>query len=40
MMQEIPRLNVDGVGNTNSDYCNYCGYDKDCYMDIAGENNE
>ncbi len=40
MMLQVPRLNVDGVGNTNSDYCNYCGYDKDCYMDIAGENNE
>lgn len=40
LIKKVPRLNVDGIWCENSDYCNYCGYDKNCYMDIAGENNE
>lgn len=36
----VPRMNVDWLGSTNSDFCNYCWYCKDCYMDIAWENNQ
>jgi hypothetical protein len=40
LMLEVPRLGIDLVNCENSDYCNYCGDDKDCYLDIAGEDNE
>ncbi len=40
LMLVVPRLNVDLVNCENSDYCNYCGDDKNCYLDIAGEANE
>lgn len=36
----VPRMNLDIVNCENSDYCNYCGDDKNCYLDIAGEDNE
>ncbi|QQR83293.1 hypothetical protein IPJ72_05845 [Candidatus Peregrinibacteria bacterium] len=36
----VPRMNLDIVNCENSDYCNYCGDDKNCYLDIAGESNE
>jgi len=39
LMREVPRLGIDIVNCENSDYCNYCGDDKDCYLDIAGEAN-
>ena len=37
---KVPRLGMDLVNCENSDYCNYCGDDKNCYLDIAGEGNE
>ncbi|MFA6992036.1 MAG: hypothetical protein WC269_02000, partial [Candidatus Gracilibacteria bacterium] len=37
---EVPRMNLDIVNCENSEYCNYCGDDKNCYLDIAGEANE
>ncbi len=40
LMQSVPRLGMDLVNCENSDYCNYCGDDKNCYLDIAGEANE
>lgn len=40
LMLKVPRLGVDIVNCENSDYCNYCGDDKNCYLDIAGEKNE
>ena len=40
LMTAVPRLGVDIVNCENSDYCNYCGDDKNCYLDIAGEANE
>lgn len=40
LQRHVPRLGIDVVGCENSDFCNYCGYDKNCYLDIAGENNE
>lgn len=40
LMNKVPRLGIDIVHCENSDYCNYCGDDKDCYLDIAGEANE
>jgi len=40
LMQVVPRLGIDIVNCENSDYCNYCGDDKNCYLDIAGEANE
>ncbi|MFH0820456.1 MAG: hypothetical protein V1908_01650 [Candidatus Peregrinibacteria bacterium] len=36
----VPRMNLDIINCENSDYCNFCGDDKDCYLDIAGEGNE
>ncbi|PIQ78618.1 hypothetical protein COV82_00455 [Candidatus Peregrinibacteria bacterium CG11_big_fil_rev_8_21_14_0_20_46_8] len=40
LQREVPRLSMDIVNCENSDYCNYCGDDKNCYFDIAGEGNE
>lgn len=40
LMVEVPRLGIDIVNCENSYYCNYCGDDKNCYLDIAGEANE
>lgn len=40
LMLEVPRLGIDIVNCENSSYCNYCGDDKNCYLDIAGEANE
>ncbi|TSC60674.1 MAG: Uncharacterized protein Greene041662_160 [Candidatus Peregrinibacteria bacterium Greene0416_62] len=40
LMLKVPRLGIDIVNCENSDYCNYCGDDKNCYLDIAGEGNE
>lgn len=40
LMNKVPRLGIDIVHCVNSDYCNFCGDDKDCYLDIAGEANE
>ena len=40
LMLKVPRLGIDIVNCENSDYCNYCGDDKNCYLDIAGEENE
>lgn len=40
LMKQVPRLGMDLVNCENSDYCNYCGDDKNCYYDIAGEANE
>lgn len=37
---KVPRLGIDLVNCENSYYCNYCGDDKNCYLDIAGEGNE
>jgi len=40
LMKDIPQLGIDIVNCQNSEYCNYCGDDKNCYLDIAGEANE
>ncbi len=40
LMKRVPRLGIDIVNCENSNYCNYCGDDKNCYLDIAGEANE
>lgn len=40
LMLKVPRLGIDIVNCENSDYCNFCGDDKNCYLDIAGEANE
>jgi hypothetical protein len=40
LMMKVPRLGIDIVNCENSYYCNYCGDDKNCYLDIAGEGNE
>lgn len=37
---KVPRLGMDLVNCENSDYCNYCGDERNCYLDIAGEGNE
>ncbi len=40
LRMKVPRLGIDIVNCENSDFCNYCGDDKNCYLDIAGEANE
>ena len=40
LMHAVPRLGIDIVNCENSYYCNFCGDDKNCYLDIAGEANE
>lgn len=40
LQRKVPRLGIDIVHCENSYYCNYCGDDKNCYLDIAGEANE
>lgn len=40
LQRAVPRLGIDIVNCENSDFCNYCGDDKNCYLDIAGEANE
>ena len=40
LMNCVPRRGIDVVNCQNSNYCNYCGDAKNCYLDIAGEGNE
>ncbi|MFC1655655.1 zinc-ribbon domain containing protein [Patescibacteria group bacterium] len=40
LLLKVPHLGIDIVNCENSFYCNYCGDDKNCYLDIAGEGNE
>lgn len=40
LQKDVPRMNLDIVNCENSEFCNYCGDDKNCYLDIAGEANE
>lgn len=40
LRHEVPSLGIHIVNCENSYYCNYCGDDKNCYLDIAGESNE
>ncbi|MDA1060848.1 MAG: hypothetical protein O3B47_03580 [bacterium] len=40
LMKDVPRMGINIVNCENSDYCNYCSDNKNCYMDIAGEGNE
>ncbi len=40
LQRAVPRLGIDIVNCENSYFCNYCGDDKSCYLDIAGEANE
>lgn len=40
LQRAVPRLGIDIVNCENSYFCNYCGDDKNCYLDIAGEANE
>ncbi|MBU0732224.1 zinc-ribbon domain-containing protein [Patescibacteria group bacterium] len=40
MYKRVPTLSLDIVNCENSNYVSYCGDDKSCYFDIAGEANE
>ena len=40
LMRVVPQIGIDVINCENSEYCNYCGDDKNCYLDIAGEGNE
>ena len=40
MYKVVPTLSLDIVNCENSEYVSYCGDDKSCYFDIAGEANE
>ena len=40
LMRRVPRISLPNLNCENSHYCCYCGDDKNCYLDIAGESNE
>ena len=40
LYKKVPTLSLDIVNCENSEYVSYCGDDKSCYFDIAGEANE
>lgn len=40
LQRSVPKLGIHIVNCQNSYYCNYCGDDNNCYLDIAGEANE
>ena len=40
LQKKVPLLGIHIVNCENSYFCNYCGDDKSCYLDIAGEANE
>jgi hypothetical protein len=37
---EVPHLALATIGNINSDYCNMCVYNKNCYLIFGGDRNE
>ena len=39
MYEKVPTLSLDMVNCQDSEYVSYCGDDKRCYLDIAGEAN-
>ncbi|MBI2634143.1 hypothetical protein HYW82_00540 [Candidatus Peregrinibacteria bacterium] len=36
----VPRLALMNIGSENSDYCNSCVYNKNCYLIFGGDRNE
>jgi len=40
LQKEVPRLNTGSLNNENSEYTNFCGDCKNCYMTIASEKAE
>jgi hypothetical protein len=40
LYEKVPTLSLDVVNCTDSEYVSYCGDDKRCYLDIAGEANQ
>ncbi len=40
LFNQVPKKSIDLVNCENCYYCNYCGDEKNCYLDIAGEGNE
>lgn len=40
LRDEVPHWGVAITNCENSDYCNYCTDEKNCYLDIAAEGNE
>lgn len=40
LYEKVPTLSLDVVNCADSEYVSYCGDDKRCYLDIAGEANQ
>ncbi|MFA6917584.1 MAG: zinc-ribbon domain containing protein [Candidatus Gracilibacteria bacterium] len=40
LQKEVPKLNTGSLNNENSEYTNFCGDCKNCYMTIASEKAE
>lgn len=40
LQREVPRMALVNVGSTNSDYCNSCVFNKNCYLIFGGDRNE
>lgn len=40
LQKEVPRIALVNVGSINSDYCNSCVFNKNCYLIFGGDRNE
>ncbi len=40
LQSEVPRMALVNVGSTNSDFCNSCVFNKNCYLIFGGDRNE
>lgn len=40
LQRVVPRVALGNVGSTNSDYCNSCVFNKNCYLIFGGDRNE
>lgn len=40
LQKQVPRMALVNIGSVNSDYCNSCVYNKDCYLIFGGDRNE
>ncbi len=40
LMNKVPKINLMNVNSVNSDYCNMCKDNKNCYLSFGGDGNE
>jgi hypothetical protein len=40
LQREVPRMALVNVGSINSDFCNSCVFNKNCYLIFGGDRNE